>query len=184
LILASAKVGPFRSMNTEQTVGIAPTVTVFVGMNEAGKTVLLKALHKSADALGEDAFDPVEDYPRKDLSAYLKTHKESPAIATVMTFALSKEEVTRVNEKLGTALKAGETISISYKYDNSKLIGIGVDEAIAVKAIVKTFSTDAAVAVKDCKKLREIPARLDGASLTEGDQKALDAIKARIAASK
>lgn len=65
------QLGPFRSINTEQTVAIDPDVTVFVGMNEAGKTVFLKALHKSLDAMKSEEFDPIEDYPRKDLSAYL-----------------------------------------------------------------------------------------------------------------
>ena len=60
--LVSAKVGPFRSINTVQDVVIDPEVTVFVGMNEAGKTVFLKALHKSLDAMDVEKFDPVEDY--------------------------------------------------------------------------------------------------------------------------
>ena len=51
MILVSAKIGPFRSMNTVQTIELDPKVTVFVGMNEAGKTVVLKALEKSAEAL-------------------------------------------------------------------------------------------------------------------------------------
>lgn len=72
--LVSAKVGPFRSINTEQTISIDPEVTVFVGMNEAGKTVFLKALHKSNDAMGIEVFNPVEDYPRKNLTAYTKKH--------------------------------------------------------------------------------------------------------------
>lgn len=65
MLLVSAKVGPFRSINTAQAVAIDSEVTVFIGMNEAGKTVFLKALHKSLDAMGNEKFDPVEDYPRK-----------------------------------------------------------------------------------------------------------------------
>jgi predicted ATP-dependent endonuclease of OLD family len=37
-------------MNTVQTIKIDPEVTVFVGMNEAGKTVVLKALQKCDDS--------------------------------------------------------------------------------------------------------------------------------------
>ncbi|UUZ70873.1 ATP-binding protein [Polaromonas sp. P1(28)-8] len=82
-------------MNTVQNMSFDPTVTVFVGMNEAGKTVLLKALHKSADALGEASFDPIEDYPRKDLSAYLKKQSTSPEVVAELTYALSETETAK-----------------------------------------------------------------------------------------
>ncbi len=72
MFLISAKVESFKSINTPQTVSIDNEVTVLVGMNEAGKTVFLKALEKSNDALGLAEFDPVSDYPRKDLSKYQK----------------------------------------------------------------------------------------------------------------
>jgi hypothetical protein len=79
VLLASAKVGPFKSINEPQVVEIDREVTVCVGMNEAGKTVFLQALEKSADGLSLAKFDPVEDYPGKDLPGYLKQHKTSPA---------------------------------------------------------------------------------------------------------
>ena len=75
MLLVSAKVGPFKSINEPQSVAINDAVTVFVGMNEAGKTVFLRALEKSRDALGLAAFDPVDDYPRKDLPSYLKQQR-------------------------------------------------------------------------------------------------------------
>lgn len=184
MILSSAKVGPFRSMNSVQTVTVDPAATVFVGMNEAGKTVLLKALQKSADALGEDSFEPIEDYPRKDLSAYLKTHKTQPAVATVLTYTLSDDEIGRVNDKLGTTLKSGHQITISHQYDNTRTIGFTVDESPLIKVFSKTLSTDAAAALKDCKSLRSIPALLADVSLTETDQATLQALNVRIEASK
>jgi len=67
MFLISAKVESFKSINTPQTVLIDDEVTVLVGMNEAGKTVFLKALEKSNDAQGLAKFDPVSDYPRKGL---------------------------------------------------------------------------------------------------------------------
>lgn len=184
MILVSARIGPFRSVNTAQTLAIDPAVTVLVGMNEAGKTVVLKALHKSADALSEEGFDAIEDYPRKDLSAYLKLHKEAPAVAAQLTFELSEAEIKRLNDRLDTALKAGHRISVSYKYDDSKSITMDVDEAHATKAIVKALSTDIAELVKGCTTLRDIPKRLEDSDLNESDQKIVDAVKARIAASK
>lgn len=180
MILSSAKVGPFRSMNSVQTVTVDSAATVFVGMNEAGKTVLLKALQKSADALGEDSFEPIEDYPRKDLSAYLKTHKAQPAVVTVLTYTLSDDEIERVNDKLGTTLKSGHQTTISHKYDNTRIIGLTVDEFPVILAFSNTLSTDAAAALKDCKSLRSIPTLLAGVSLTDTDQATLQALNVRI----
>jgi predicted ATP-dependent endonuclease of OLD family len=50
--LIKVQIEKFRSINTTQTVDIDPEVTAFVGMNEAGKTVFLKALTKALDAVG------------------------------------------------------------------------------------------------------------------------------------
>ncbi|XHS77486.1 AAA family ATPase [Burkholderiaceae bacterium UC74_6] len=184
MILVKAQIGPFRSLNSAQTVQIDPAVTVFVGMNEAGKTVMLKALHKCADALGGEGFNPVEDYPRKDLTAYQKQHKVEPAAAAVLTYELSEAEAGLINKKLGLALKAGHPMSITHRYDNGRNIGLGIDETPVVKALAKSFSTDAAAALAACKSVRGIPALLEGVSLTEEDKVVLTNIKTRIAATK
>jgi AAA15 family ATPase/GTPase len=46
--LVSAAVGPFKSISTAQTVKL-DQISVFVGMNEAGKTVFLQALQMCSD---------------------------------------------------------------------------------------------------------------------------------------
>lgn len=182
--LTSAAIGPFRSINAPQTLAIDPSVTVLVGMNEAGKTVLLKALHKAADALGEDVFDPIEDYPRRNLSSYLKKHSTDPDTVVVLNYELDDGEVQTINKKLGTNLKSGHKLTITHKYDNSRVIGISADRAAVAKALAKSFSTDAAEALKDCTDIRQIPPALASVSLTESDQVSLAAINARIAATK
>ena len=90
MLLISAKVGPFKSINSPQTVEIEDAVTVFVGMNEAGKTVFLQALEKSNDVLGIALFEPIEDYPRKDLPPYLKQHKTKAAEVTTLRYRLRR----------------------------------------------------------------------------------------------
>ncbi len=182
--LVSAKIGPYRSLNTTQSLGIDPEVTVLVGMNEAGKTVLLKAMHKAADALGQESFDPIEDYPRKDLSAYLKTHAANPAVALTLEYALSEEDAKLVNTHIGTAVKAGHKLTVSHKYNNGIGVGLDIDEAALVRAIAKNLSTDASAAIKDCKSIREISDAVSSISLTEGDQTIVAQVTARIEASK
>jgi hypothetical protein len=183
VILVSAKVGPFRSMNTMQTVAIDPSVTVFVGMNEAGKTVFLKALHKSADALEEDSFSPTEDFPRKDLSAYSKMHKTQPAVASALKYALDDEEAALVNVKLGLSIKGGHELEILYKYDNTLNVGLNFDEAPVVNKFAAELSPAAGGALEGCQSLRQIPQALAEAALSEADKERLAALEARIDAS-
>ncbi|WP_219217218.1 AAA family ATPase [Variovorax boronicumulans] len=184
MILISAKVGPFRSMNTEQTVQIDPSVTVFVGMNEAGKTVLLKALQKSADAVKEFDFQPVEDYPRKDLSSYTKRHDKDPATATVLTYILDEKEILDINSALKVELKPGFTFSVTHLYDNTLRIGLSVQEAPAISAFAKTLSSDAATAMQGAKLLRQIPGLVASVALTPGDEEAIAALNTRLEATK
>jgi predicted ATP-dependent endonuclease of OLD family len=183
MILVSAKVGPFRSMNTAQIVEVDPSVTVFVGMNEAGKTVFLKALHKSADALTDEKFEPVEDYPRKDLSAYLKQHTATPADATVLTYELDNKEIETLNSTCRTQILPGFQISITHRYNNNIQIACSVDEAPSIASFAEALSSDASDAIKSAKSIRSIPELLQGIGLTAGDEEALAKLKTRIEAS-
>lgn len=180
MILIEAKIGPFRSMNIVQTVEIDPAVTAFVGMNEAGKTVLLKALHKSDDALYLEKFDHIEDYPRKDLSAYLKKHTDSAADATVLTFKLSDIEVADINSHFSTQIKSDYTFTVTRKYNNRQSISISVDNTPAIAALAKKLSSDAAAAVAKTPSIQDIPTALEGIDLSEGDKTILEQVKKRI----
>lgn len=181
--LISAQIGPFRSINSSQNLNIDPAVTVLVGMNEAGKTVLLKALEKAADAQRQEEFDPIEDYPRKDLSAYLRTHTTSPAVAVKLTYELDATEVETVNQAIGTELKPGHTLKMTHKYDNKLEIGLEIDESIFAAHLRKKFSTDAAAALKDCKAVSKFAELLADVSLTDADRTALAEINERVVAS-
>lgn len=182
MFLVSAKVGPFKSINTPQMVRIENEVTVLVGMNEAGKTVFLKALEKSNDALGVASFDPVHDYPRKDLPSYLKQHKNDPAIVTELTYQLTEDEVTALNLEFGTELKANFSFSVSHKYNNRQTINLSVDEKPAINALIEktTLSSDTVTALKKATALSEIPNILQGVDLPEADKAFLAKIEERI----
>jgi len=184
--LTKAQVGPFRSLNTVQVVSVDNAVTVLVGMNEAGKTVLLKALEKSSDAIGLAKFDPVEDYPRKDLSAYLKRHDDDPANATVLTYRLDSSEVADVNQKLGTKIPENFEISITHRYDNTLQLSFQVDELPVLAALQSnpSLSSDAKAALKKEPTLRKAAEALAQVSLTEEDTEFLTGMNARIAKAK
>lgn len=181
--LVQAAVGPFKSINSQQKVTVDPKVTAFVGMNEAGKTVFLQALTKSADALGFAKFNPVDDYPRKDLSAYLKRHKEKAEAAAVLTYKLNDAEVAAVNAQFKLKLAKGFEFSVTSLYNNNRTISMSFDESPAVQAVANALSSDAKAKLAEVKTLRAIPSALEGVSLTETDKPVLAEVSARIAKS-
>jgi len=186
MLLVSAKVGPFKSINVPQEVEIDPAITVLVGMNEAGKTVFLQALEKSNDALGVASFDPVDDYPRKDLPPYLKQHEKNPAQATILTYALDKELLAELNNEFHTNIKPDFRFSLNHLYNNSRTVGISFAEKPILDALLSqsSLSSDALTAAKQAKSIRAIPELLKSVSLTEEDKKFLAAVEARIAKTK
>lgn len=183
MLLISAKVGPFKSINVPQDVMIDDAVTVLVGMNEAGKTVFLQSLEKSNDALGLASFNPVDDYPRKDLVAYQKRHKIKPEAVTVLTYSLNGEEIAKLNDELHTKLKPDFQFSVTHSYNNSTSLDIKVDEKPVLGSLFaeSSLSSDAKTAIKKAASVREIPVLLKGVNLTEEDKKFLTAIESRIA---
>lgn len=182
MFLISAKVESFKSINTPQTVLIDDEVTVLVGMNEAGKTVFLKALEKSNDAQGLAKFSPVSDYPRKEYSKYQKQHEKSPAIATVLTYRLTDDEISDLNAELHTEVSSGFTFTVTHLYNNSKRINISINEQPALDSLLAEshLSTDAKAALKNAESIRAIPELLESVSLTEEDERFLNKIQGRI----
>lgn len=179
--LVSAKVGPFKSINSAQIVQIEDDVTVFVGMNEAGKTVFLQALAKANDALGAATYNPVDDYPRKDLSAYLKRHKEKPESAIVLTYRLTDREVATVNAQFAVTLPKSFQFSVTHLYDNKKTILISVNETPAIASSATKLSSDPKAKATASKSFRGIPKALEGVALTDADKVVVAEIEARIA---
>ncbi|HOW55148.1 MAG TPA: AAA family ATPase [Syntrophorhabdaceae bacterium] len=184
MLLVSAKVGPFKSINEPQTVPIDTEVTVLVGMNEAGKTVFLQALQKATDALGEAEYDPINDYPRKELSTYLDQHEENPSIVAELTYRLDDKEIAELNSVVHTHLKPGFEFTINHKYDNHLMIVLTVDESPVLASLVATegLSSDSRAAIKNARSVRSIPEILKEVSLTEEDTAFRDGIEKRVAA--
>jgi len=182
--LVRAKVGPFKSINSPQDVAIDDRVTVLVGMNEAGKTIFLQALEKSEDALQVTEFDPVDDYPRKDLSAYLKRHKDDAELVTSLTYRLEDSEVTEINAELGTRVQKGFEFSVNHFYSNTTTITISVEEKPIIQSLLGRLSAGSKAKIKGADSLRQIPEKLKGASLTDEDKAFLEEINSRISQTK
>lgn len=185
MLLISAEVGPYKSISEPQKVMIDRDVTVLVGMNESGKTVFLSALEKAYDVLGLAKFDPIYDYPRKDLPPYLKRHQKQPEIAVELEYELDDEEVNRLNDEMHTSLPHGWRFTESFNYANTGALGIAVDERPVIEQLLNRtqgLSSDAQSAVASSTSIREVPAKLKATNLTDKDKEFLATIEQRIAA--
>lgn len=173
--LTAVKVGPFRSINEPQETKIDPKVTVLVGMNEAGKTVFLKALHKSKDALGKESFIITDDYPRKDLTSYKRRHEDTPDTAVELTFSPSDEEINEANAVLGTDIPSGFTFGTKHLYNNELLITMNLIDEPVLRKIAKKEGLSSGVKDVLCSatSIRSALTSLQTISILEDNDKAL-----------
>jgi len=182
--LVRAAVGPYKSINVQQDVSIDPEVTVLVGMNEAGKTVFLEGLVKSRDVMGAAKFNPVDDYPRKDLPGYLKVHDAKPATATKLTFQPTAEQITMLRESYHAVVGDDFTFELGYNYKNelSILRFDAPDEraALAHLAVDPRLQTDARAALSAARSIRTAAEGLATLSLTDAEKGFLTELHARI----
>ncbi|MBK0004451.1 AAA family ATPase [Erwinia sp. S38] len=183
--LVTAKVGPFRSINEPQEVSIDSEVTVIVGMNEAGKTVFLKALHKSSDALGKETFNVTDDYPRKDLTAYKRRHEEEPDNAVVLTYEPNEAQINKVNASVGSEIQKGFTFKTIVNYKNGRAISINVQDSPALKkmAINSNLSDEVKEELKKAADIRSALTNLLAISTSnEADKSLIESLTKRVAA--
>ena len=66
--LQKARVQKYWGIRDSGWFDIESKKTILVGPNEAGKTVLLRALEKINPPNGVAGFDPLRDFPRSELS--------------------------------------------------------------------------------------------------------------------
>lgn len=182
--LISAKVGPFKSIESSGTVAIDSQVTVMVGMNEAGKTAFLHALHKSASVEAAVKFDPIEDYPRKNLTAYMKKHATEPEVVTILEYALSDAEREAINTHVGTKLTANFTFSLIHSYDNSVSVNLVVDEKALTGKLLSgaKLREELRAALTGAVTLRELAKRMDGVELDADETAFKSSLDARVSA--
>ena len=121
--LKRARVQNYRSIRDTEWFDVEDNKTILVGPNEAGKTVLLRALQQINPPQGVPGFDPLRDFPRSELSN-LKLELASggtisPSQVTVVEarFELDDEDeeaVTEIDERF-----AGCTYTLNRRLDNT-----------------------------------------------------------------
>lgn len=138
LALTKAEVLSYRSIENSGEVDIDQHVTALVGKNMSGKTVFLRAIEKSR-GLGNAQFEPLQDYPRKDWSAYNQRPDKARHDTVVrLTFAVPGPVADRVNREVfgGEAvMPAGDAVIWSADYANHRTAEISFDPARALSAL-------------------------------------------------
>lgn len=122
--LTEVKIEKYKSFETAQSFYADPKVTILVGKNESGKTAVLESIAKT-NYFSDDKsfmFDPTYDYPRKERSKYKKSGQIAKAVT--VTYELDTNEIERIEEALGKGVLSVYKISITTKYDNSRIIEI------------------------------------------------------------
>ena len=91
--LVRAQVQNYRSVIDSGVFEIESLKSIFVGPNEAGKTVLLRAIQQLNKPKDIEGFDPLRDYPRSKYND-ITTGKVKPENVTVVTgfFALDEAD--------------------------------------------------------------------------------------------
>jgi predicted ATPase len=127
VILKTALVRKFRSIENSGTVRFEPDVTCLVGKNESGKTAFLEALHQANPFGGPGrGFDELRDYPRR-----LRGRDRAQIAGTApisATFELEEADLEAVAGHAG-ADALGKEVSVERAYSGQRRLLAGDEEA-------------------------------------------------------
>ena len=135
MILTSAHVTNFKSIEDSTPVDVDPKITALVGQNESGKTAFLQALHKARPIESGVAYDITSDYPRMRMVEYEEKHEASPDVVASLQYNLEANELASVNGALGTDLFEALTVTLGHKYGGGYTIGLAIGDADARYAL-------------------------------------------------
>jgi predicted ATPase len=157
MILKSAVVRKFRSIEDSGPVRFEPDVTCLVGMNESGKTAFLEALHRS-NPLGRAAgFQELRDYPRR-----LRNRERAQIPATVpvtATFELQDDDVEAVWRQFGPGVLTSRELQVERTYGNRHRLTVHQDKLAQARHLLVKAGLDPRLA--DGADFGELLARLE-----------------------
>ena len=129
----------------------------FVGKNEAGKTAVISALYKLNPVYQEDCKFILEDYPRKNLSAYKKSHEEKPDNAISAVFKLEQNEIEALENLFGKGVLPSDNIKITKSYESStRKYSIEPNENVYIKHLVDKHGIKGEELSNKLKKLQTL----------------------------
>ena len=140
--LKSVRVQNYKCIEDSTEFSIEP-VTCLVGKNESGKTALLQALYKlNPDIEKRKAFDLLEEYPRRNYSAYKSQHKENPDNILTTTWVLEKADQELIKEKVGENAIANNTVKFKKGYDNKIYFELNLQDENVLDFYYKKYGLD------------------------------------------
>ncbi|OQP62770.1 hypothetical protein A3860_25995 [Niastella vici] len=119
--LIEVTINKYKSFQSYQTIKIEDDITVLVGMNEAGKTVLLEAMAKLQYFNPKDIkfkFELTQDYPRKELIQFQKSKDDADIIRA--KYSIGQEHIDNINQELGVNCFTQNTFEIYRRWKNKQ----------------------------------------------------------------
>jgi len=126
--LKKVTIHKYKSFETDQEFEIQDDVTIFVGMNESGKTSVLEAIAKTNYFQNDKKFkfNKTHDYPRREKKKMDKSGETPNAITCV--YELDQKLKEDISDRVGEGVFSQNTIKISTKYSNKRTyIGFNAD---------------------------------------------------------
>src|SRR5215208_2762054 len=127
VILKTALVRKFRSIENSETVRFEPDVTCLVGKNESGKTAFLEALSQANPSGGAGrGFDELRDYPR-----HLRGRDRAQIATTTpisATFELGDADLEAVVQQLGPDALGAKELTVERDYAGRQRLLVGDQE--------------------------------------------------------
>lgn len=120
IALKQVTIHKFKCIESDQAFEVEPDVTVFVGMNESGKTSVLQALAKSRYFNRDPGFrfDPTHDYPRKEKKKMDKSGEDP--IALTCTFLIDQELAADIEDDVGEGVLTSREFTQFFHFSNHR----------------------------------------------------------------
>lgn len=137
--LTRFRVRKFRNVVDSGDIAVDPHVTCLVGMNEAGKTAILAALHR-LKPVGRATFDVQRDYPRWLANKDRKAGIIDDARPIEADFELDADDKAKVSRKFGENVLTSATVTVHRKYNaNTTFWYVQCDEQAAVSTLLAKY---------------------------------------------
>jgi hypothetical protein len=157
MILKSAVVRKFRSIEDSGLVRFEPDVTCLVGKNESGKTAFLEALYRSNPQGRAAGFQELRDYPRR-LRA--RERAQIPdTVPVVATFELQDDDIEAAWRQFGPGVLTSRELRVERTYANRHRLTVHQDKAAQARHLMVEAGLDPRLA--DGADYTELLARLE-----------------------
>src|SRR6266487_3611343 len=165
MLLTQTQIKVFKSIEDSNSVAIDPSVTVFVGQNESGKTAFLQALYKARPIEPGIEYNVIEEYPRSKLNLYYpKIHTQSPDEVVLLTYTLDEREVNEINEAFGFSLLDQLHFTHAHTYARSStIVTLDIPEKPYIRHILEqaALSAETHKHVSQANTLRDLITSLE-----------------------